>query len=161
MKAYAIPASCCLILTAALSAGLSHWWSVRHFTGLLQQGLPVAPAPAAPPDQPRARSGAVLASHTAQPANHPSQAVANSQGQNDFFEALVEKMNRVEAQNRDLLDQLAETNRDMMKLEFRVDSHSESFRPLPLVEETPFSRIDQSPGVLPPRAEPVQLPSYE
>lgn len=70
-------------------------------------------------------------------------------------------MNRVEAQNRDLLDQLAETNRDMMKLEFRVDSHSESFRPLPLVEETPFSRIDQSPGVLPPRAEPVQLPSYE
>ena len=48
-----------------------------------------------------------------------------------------------------------------MKLEFRVDTHSESFRPLPVNEEQPFTQIDDDPGVLPPRAEPVFLPNYE
>ena len=32
--------------------------------------------------------------------------------------------------NRDLQDQLEETNRDLSELQFRVDTHSESFRPL-------------------------------
>jgi len=70
-------------------------------------------------------------------------------------------MASVENQNRDLLDQLAETNRDLMKLEFRIDTHSESFRPLPLDVSSPFSKVDENTGVLPPRADPVYLPSYE
>ena len=71
-------------------------------------------------------------------------------------------MENIQNQNRDLLGQIAETNRDIMKLEFRVDTHSESFRPLPVSEDRPFSSsIDaEGPGVLPPRAEPVFLPSY-
>jgi chromosome segregation ATPase len=32
--------------------------------------------------------------------------------------------------NENLQDQLAETNRDLSELQFRVDTHSESFRPL-------------------------------
>ena len=70
-------------------------------------------------------------------------------------------MASMETQNRDLLDQVAETNRDLMKLEFRVDTHSESFRPLPVSEDQPFSSLDEEIGVLPPRAEPVPLPSHE
>jgi hypothetical protein len=57
---------------------------------------------------------------------------------------------------------LAETNRDLMKLEFRVDTHSESFRPLPVTEDQPFTNLDGDDiGVLPPRAEPVILPTQE
>jgi hypothetical protein len=75
--------------------------------------------------------------------------------QKKFFEALIEKINGLQNQNRDLLDQLAETNRDLMKLEFRVDTHSESFRPLPVSEDRPFTSVEVTPGVLPPRAIPV------
>lgn len=68
-------------------------------------------------------------------------------------------MESLQNQNRDLLDQLAETNRDLMKLQFRVDTHSESFRPLPVSEDRPFTSLDDELGVLPPRAEPVLPPS--
>ena len=76
-------------------------------------------------------------------------------------EALIAKMDGLQTQNRDLLDQLAETNRDLMKLEFRVDTHSESFRPMPVSEERRFTSVDEEPGVLPPRAEPVSFPTHE
>jgi hypothetical protein len=82
-------------------------------------------------------------------------------GQQQFFEALVSRMESLQNQNRDLLDQLAETNRDLMKLEFRVDTHSESFRPLPVTEDQPFTSLEEEAGVLPPRAEPVLLPNHE
>ena len=75
--------------------------------------------------------------------------------QKQFFEALIAKMEKLQNQNRDLLDQVAETNRDMMKLEFRVDTHSASFRPMPVSEDRPDTSFDDGPGVLPPRAEPV------
>ena len=50
------------------------------------------------------------------------------------------------------------------KLEFRVDTHSESFRPLKIAEddatlEPPM--IDDGPGVLPPRPEVAGLPELE
>ena len=75
--------------------------------------------------------------------------------QKQFFETLVSRMESLQNQNRDLLDQLAETNRDLMKLQFRVDTHSESFRPLPVSEDKPFTSLEEEIGVLPPRAEPV------
>jgi hypothetical protein len=56
---------------------------------------------------------------------------------------------------------MAETNRDLMKLEFRVDTHSESFRPMVVSEERIDTSFEDGPGVLPPRAEPVFLPSDE
>ena len=70
-------------------------------------------------------------------------------------------MEALQNQNRDLLDQVAETNRDVMKLEFRVDTHSESFRPMPVNEERLDTSFEDGPGVLPPRVEPVQLPTGE
>ncbi len=52
------------------------------------------------------------------------------------------------SQNGYLRDQIAETNRDMMELQFRVDSHSEQFRPLEVADELTY---DPTIGVLPPR----------
>lgn len=59
-------------------------------------------------------------------------------------------------QNRFLRNQVAETNRDLMTLQFQVDTHSEQFRPLKLNEEPGDSfddlpAIDTAIGVLPPQ----------
>ena len=59
--------------------------------------------------------------------------------------------------NRDLQDQLEETNRDLSELQFRVDTHSESFRPLRASSGTgSIIRNSISPGrtlhpLLPPK----------
>jgi predicted RNase H-like nuclease (RuvC/YqgF family) len=75
--------------------------------------------------------------------------------QQEFFRDLVAEIRSLRQENHDLKDQIGETNRDLMKLEFRVDTHSESFRPLNLTAEPEDTTYDDGPGVLPPRAEPV------
>ena len=159
MKTSTIPVICSVALTATLAAGVSHWWSVRQFVTAFHDGLPASiiahPAPAGTTvPQPQA-----LAKTNDKPSRETT-AAATAPKQQDFYEALIAKMKSVENQNRDLLDQMAETNRDLMKLEFRVDTHSESFRPLPVGEEQPFTSLDSGMGVLPPRAEPVDLPTF-
>jgi len=156
MKPSTIPLICSMTLAASLGAGVSHWWSVRQFTNLLEKGIPATPAQIVEPTIPIT---AVFAKNQQQPQAPGSVNAGDQTHQKDFYEALIQKMGRVESQNRDLLDQLAETNRDLMKLEFRVDTHSESFRPLPVVEEKPFTSIESFDGeVLPPRANAVELP---
>lgn len=168
MNASIIPTACSLSLTAVLAAGISHWWSVHQFTNLIESGVPVNSIATNSPDaDPQTNRSALAAKPSRKKSAIQNYAVSSSEEQKEFFSALVEKMNRVESQNRDLLDQIAETNRDMMKMQFRLDTHSESFRPLPVSEERPFSSIDSGSGidnnlgVLPPRAEPIMLPSYE
>lgn len=161
MKTSTIPVICSVALIATIAAGTSHWWSVRQFVVAFNEGLPV---PAQPQIAPATKSRpTALAGHKSAPAgeNRINPTVAQDSHQKDFYEALIAKMASVENQNRDLLDQLAETNRDLMKLEFRVDTHSESFRPLPVSEDQPFSSLEDEIGVLPPRAEPVSLPTHE
>jgi hypothetical protein len=54
-------------------------------------------------------------------------------------------------QNRYLRDQISETNRDLMTLQFQVDSHSTKFRPLNLAEDEPADSFEGDYiGVLPP-----------
>jgi hypothetical protein len=79
----------------------------------------------------------------------------------EFFQALLAEMKSLRSENRDLSDQVAETNRDLMKLEFRVDTHSESFRPLPVNEIRFDASFNDGPGVLPPRADPAGFPFDE
>jgi hypothetical protein len=167
MKTSTIQLICGIALATMTTAGLSHWWSVRQFVSALNSGMPIpaaAPNPAWEPYEPApAPSKAkfpVLA--TAAPTG---KSAAPEPHQQEFYEALITKMENLQNQNRDLLDQVAETNRDIMKLEFRVDTHSEQFRPLPVNEEridTSFdTSFDAEPGVLPPRAEPVMPPTHE
>lgn len=156
MKPSTLPLICGMTLAASLGASVSHWWSVRQFITLLDQGIPATPALIVDPVTP---STIVFAQNKPQAPAATTVSPVDGNHQKDFYEALIQKMGRVESQNRDLLDQLAETNRDLMKLEFRVDTHSESFRPLPVVEEKPFTSIDRFDGeVLPPRANAVELP---
>ena len=158
MKTSTLPIICGTALAAMSTAAISHWWSVRQFITLVDSGLPVITAPAvltkpsAAPAKPLEKPAQPIAAKTPKP----------EVGQKEFYETLISKIESLQNQNRDLLDQMAETNREVMKLEFRVDTHSEQFRPMPITEDRPFTTsLEEEPGVLPPRADPVQLPSYE
>lgn len=164
MKTTTVPMICGIALAAMSAAGVSHWWSVQQFVAAVNGGLPVSPPAATPSESPVDSPAAAPSEPTllARASKPPSPSGAADASQRNFYEALVAKMEAIQNQNRDLLDQVAETNRDVMKLEFRVDTHSESFRPMP-VSDDHFDDMsfDDGPGVLPPRAEPVFLPSGE
>lgn len=164
MRTPIMPLICGVAVAAMSAAGISHWWSVRQFVAALGSEIP-----ASQPQRTETPNAAPLiaadtkpspAAVNEPPAGKPQPAALDSH-QKQFFESLVSRMEGLQTQNRDLLDQLAETNRDLMKLQFRVDTHSESFRPLPVSEDRPFTSLDADAGVLPPRAEPVLLPSGE
>ncbi len=156
MKTTTLPMICGLALAAMSTAGLSHWWSVRQFANAFESGIPIPPAgspaaPQSPATTPAARSAPEALAAVRQPAD----AVAYQHPQKEFFESLLKEVKTLRNENLNLVDQMAETNRDLMKLEFRVDTHSESFRPLPVNDERLDTSFDDGPGVLPPRAEPV------
>ena len=161
MKTSTIQIICGTALAAMTTAGLSHWWSVRQFVSALNSGIPIPPAAPSPlghPDAaPTQAKSPVLAA--AEPA--ATKTPAPDHRQQEFYEALITKMEDLQNQSRDLQDQVAETNRDVMELNFRVNTHSEQFRPLPVSEERIETSFEDEPGVLPPRAEPVQFPSPE
>ncbi len=160
MKTSTVPLICGMALAAMSAAGLSHWWSVKQFVAAFEAGVPVSLAPPAPVS-PAAVPAPEKSPAPALAARPAKQSLPTSDSaQKKFYEELVAKMQNLQNQNRDLLDQMAETNRDVMKLEFRVDTHSESFRPMPVNEERLDTSFDDGPGVLPPRAEPV-FPSFE
>ena len=162
MKTPIIPLICSVALSAMIVAATTHWWSLRQFS-VAANGTFTSVAFTAPPLPDTLPLPLASTTIKNRPERETStQLAAQEPHQKDFYEALIQKMASVETQNRDLLDQLAETNRDLMKLEFRVDTHSESFRPLPVSEDKPFSSLNDEPlGVLPPRAEPVVIPSHE
>jgi hypothetical protein len=158
---------CGTLIAAMAAAGAVHWWSVTQLVTAVRDGLPL---PVRVPIQPVAAKidGPTQTTTTRPDQPARSQARVDSlpdSTQKNFYESLIRKMEGLQNQNRDLLDQLAETNRDLMKLEFRVDTHSESFRPLPVNEELRdiSTSVENSPGVLPPKAQPVEdyLPFLE
>lgn len=163
MKPTTLPLICGAALAVMSAAGFSHWWSVNQFAAAIHAGLPVS-SPARPATKPAEFPAAKPAAPkllAQQSPRNPSAIPASDDAQKKFYETLNKKFESLQNQNRDLLDQMAETNRDVMKLEFRVDTHSESFRPMPISEERLDTSFDSGPGVLPPRAEPVFLPSGE
>jgi hypothetical protein len=160
MKTSTIQLICGIALAAMTTAGLSHWWSVRQFVSALNSGIPV-PA-AAPGPERQADPAPATAKPPVLAAAEPSRRTTTPEPrQQEFYEALINKMENLENQNRDLLDQVAESNRDIMELNFRVNTHSEQFRPLPVSEERFDTSFEDEPGVLPPRAEPVMPPTHE
>jgi hypothetical protein len=161
MKPSTVPILCGAALAVMSAAGLSHWWSVRSIVSAVDAGLPVyQPAQPLPPEPavlPPAK--ATEPRLVAKPTRDTPP--ADDANQKKFYEALISKMENLQNQNRDLLNQVAETNRDMMNLNFRVDTFSDSFRPMPVSEDRPDMSLEDGPGVLPPRAEPVFLPYDE
>ncbi|WAC21557.1 hypothetical protein OVA24_09190 [Luteolibacter sp. SL250] len=173
MKPAIIPIFCSLVLVSLATAGASHWWSVRQLTASPSRGLPSiqAPAPARPappaPQVPKSPAGLTVAAPPVPPAPAPAQAPDMAlQKMLELNQKTLEEVKRLSKENRDLRDQMAETNRDLMKLEFRVDTHSQSFRPLPTSDDRPETTLDvnrldsnlSSGGVLPSLDEVIPLP---
>ena len=191
MKLSTIPMICLLTLATLSGAALSHWWSLGEFAGVLANqarltapGMPTLSPPIALSPLAAVAQPTLVAQPTpvATPAPLPdSKALASqptpaaaampSAAQKEFFESLLDEMKQLKNTNLALRDQMAETNRDLMQLEFRVDTQSASFRPLPVTEN--LSTLDTSsldtsatdtgpdtgPGVLPPRAVMVGKPN--
>ncbi len=143
------------MLVAMVSAGLGHFLSVKEFVS----HYPSAPAgrlltpPGGESDDAREIQTTPLAEKSDTRENGPRE---------EFFEELLAEVRALRSENknlRNLEDQMAETNRDIMKMGFRLDGYSESFRPLPIPEgrddRTSFDEEYDLPGVLPPRATPV------
>ncbi|MFD0894109.1 hypothetical protein KBB96_02795 [Luteolibacter ambystomatis] len=120
-----------------------------------QGAPPAAPTPSPP------REAAKPAPATA--ANTPN---TNSATAKEFFQGMLDELKALKQENKDLRDQVAETNRDLMEVQFRLDSHSASFRPLKIknddsqgdatsydpILDRPRDPESGSSGVLPPRA---------
>ena len=159
MKHSTILRLCSLLLTAACAATASHHLTVRE---LLARGV-ARPAPSFPAAS--HSTATVAASQPPSPAplpppetGSPSLPPAELSAQRQIYEEVLAELRSLKMENRNLLDQIGETNRDLMKLEFRVDTHSESFRPLPASDSRFDASFDDGLGVLPPRAEPYHLP---
>ena len=161
MKRSLIPAICSCALAAMAAAALGHWCAMRDFrrtfTGPAVWSTPT-PTPIAPlvaacaPVQSTPLAAPLSVTNHASPASN----VPPSSAQREFFESMLDEMKQLKQTNVALRDQMAETNRDLMQLEFRVDTQSASFRPLPITEElssldtSSLDTSDPGPGVLPP-----------
>jgi hypothetical protein len=176
MKPTTIPIICCTALVAMLITGFIEWSSVRHHVALANTGL-LNSAPQAKPviSSPEIKTAAP---ETVTQAAAPLASSANliDPSQKQFFEMLTKEIKTLKAEAQNLQDQVAETNRDLMNANFRLDGFSSQFRPLPVSSELetlktgegmelkPLStdNLEELNGeVLPPRAEPVFLPDEE
>jgi len=166
MKSSIVPVSCGVVLAAISAAGLSHWFSVREMVVAyqLKNPLPVrlaetkpVPAPAPVKAEP-APAPPVIAKAPA-PESAPANGLASKPAE-EFFRSLLSELKEVKEENRTLQNQLEETNRDVMSMQFRLDTHSSEFRPLPANNELRLLNPaqDLGHGVLPP-LEPVPLPA--
>lgn len=150
------PMICGTLLATMMGAGFSHFWSVKELVAQFPttpavRMSPLKPSIDAPPGKPNIPTSPDLATAPVPLAGD---------AQREFFEGMLAEVRALRNENRNLIDQVAETNRDMMKMEFRLDTHSESFRPLPASEDRDRGDISSAPdesfpGVLPPRASPV------
>ena len=149
------PLICGVMLVAMVSAGMSHFWSVKEFVSHYPSApaARILPAPGEDPEILPEIQTTPLANHSDPKKNGPSE---------EFFKELLAEVRVLRSENKNLKnleDQMAETNRDLMKMGFRLDGYSESFRPLPTSEErddrSSLEGFDDLPGVLPPRALPV------
>lgn len=155
MNTRTIPILCGAALAIMAGAGASHYHSVEQLVAL--SGL--APTPAANPTAPGEDRRQMLAAiHEIGRQNASLQQALDSEQSGPVAAPsgsdapyLRQVLAELVEQNKYLRDQVAETNRDMMELQFRVDTHSEQFRPLKISEEITY---DDSIGVLPPREVP-------
>ena len=163
MKSSFIPLVCSLALVAMLAAGATHWWSVHQLvTGRTSVDalLPAVPAQATQRPAPIAVAQPTAVKPVVAVAIQPESAAPRAEStvdpsQREFFTSLINELKEVRKQNQELHDQVAETNRDLMELQFRVDTHSESFRPLKVTSE-PATLEGELNGVLPPKALPAE-----
>lgn len=164
MKPAILPTVCGAALAIMAGAASTHFMSVRQIVALAEQSTPIKheiKQPVAVSEteamiallrkENQSLQGTLDHTKAALSANHhPTQAAttAPASGSDRILSELI-------AMNRELRNQVAETNRDLMELQFRVDTHSEQFRPLNITEQRMDDPLgapdyDTSIGVLPP-----------
>ncbi|GAA5484430.1 hypothetical protein [Haloferula sargassicola] len=138
MKMDFVPIACTAAMAIMIGAAASHYSSVRQMIQLAEGSpaiRPQEPSPAAPAKlfelvehlrEQNALLQANLDARSPAVATSAPLPVSTASTHDDLQHFLSELVQ----QNQDLQTKLAETNRDVMALEFRVDSHSEQFRPL-------------------------------
>ena len=162
MKPAIIPTLCGAALAVMAGAASSHFLSVRHMVELAEASQLPMPAveqelahPSAQEDTQaliahiRQQNASLQGALTEQKTDLAQRTAKVAPQQGDLNQVLSELV----ALNRDLRNQVAETNRDLMELQFRVDTHSEQFRPLQVTEQTYDSMDEFDPSaiaVLPP-----------
>jgi len=150
MKLDLIPLTSLAALTLMTGAVVTHWLGVdeRLELALLRADasdavLVVEQSPASP----TLPLEAFIATHQAPRTRPQASALGLPPELEGRFVRALESIEQMHRSQDNLRDQVAETNRDLMELQFRVDSHSESFRPLRSTHE---SEIPTGNGVLPP-----------
>ena len=148
-----IPIICTLALTVMTAFFVKAWWPIRDMGCDFRAIQPRTFASIAIPVVPRIE----IKQPAPAAATKPEQAPLVTESVNidkKTLDSLVAEIQRLGKSNETLRDQLAELNRDLMQLEFRVDTHSESFRPLPVNEEqiatTSEEPIEEEASLLPP-----------
>lgn len=152
MSPTTLPVLCGAALAIMAGAAATHHHSVRQLVELADTdpdfaggSRPIASAaPASEADTLAAIREIRRQNASLQEALQRQKSVAGAPADPDMKRLLAELVE----QNKFLHDQVAETNRDLMDIQFRVDTHSEQFRPLKVAEEITY---DDSIGVLPPR----------
>ena len=140
MKIDPLAAIVSLALTLMTGAVLNHWAGLDERIELARNAA--AQSPSQSIIQPVAPQPWFVNTAPSNPAAHP-------QGNANTDQRILSLVERMQNQTEELRDQVAEANRDLMELQFRVDTHSESFRPLRATQE-PDPSIPTGPGVLPP-----------
>ena len=178
MKTSSVPIACGTALALMAGAAGAHWLCVRDMVTLatlLPQQAPAShhepaalaklAAPQPLPDDSVTREAkstlaadrkeqqqlqpvAVTAPKPASP-NVVASRIPVSATNSSTEEKLLRHLEDILAQNQELRDRVADTNRDMMELRLQVDSYHGQFRPLK-VEEEPRYFDDSQGGVLPP-----------
>ncbi len=150
-----VPVACGSALALMAGAVASHWVSVRQTAALVDVLHPTPSSPeraTLPPEDESIREAKSL---IAAAKAVPSAADSPSSPADARFEQLLSSIEGLVTLNQELRSQLEETNRDLVTLQFQVDTHSESFRPLNVVDEAPMTMMaDDGPGVLPARQTP-------
>lgn len=172
MKTSLIPILSSVALAIMAGAAASHFHSVTQlasFAKMTQSGELQTPSSAAtmlaatasPQDtrsliatlerQNRSLEQSLASKQSALSSNRPGSAALSSTLANADDAELKHFLSELVAQNRDLHNQMAETNRDLMEVQFRFDTLSDKFRPLKLTEDVSQpDPYDTSIGVLPP-----------
>ena len=106
MKSPIMPLICGVAVAAMTAAGLSHWWSVRQFITVMNAEAPVSHVQViAATGKPAPVSSSEPATSLPAPQTAASRAAtAPDPGQGLFYEKLLTRMESLQNQNRDLLD---------------------------------------------------------
>ncbi len=165
MKPSLIPIACGTALALMAGAAAAHWSSVNHMAvlaALLPTNLSPAkltlPAVAPLPDDKPAREAKDFLVEARRTEEKPARSAKASNDTDARFEKLLSVLEGTVEQNAQLRDQMANTNRDMLELQLRVDSYDGQFRPLKVsdepraleIVEEPYTSTAYDDGVLPP-----------